>query len=74
MAQIEYIIVSFDDTNKNALLALSQTEILHKLAGVVEGMNCDVLQRSDCLSPRLLTRFALAFRSASLSQTFECPS
>jgi glutamate--cysteine ligase catalytic subunit len=36
--QIEYIIVSFQDDQKEALLALSQTEILVKLAAVVMDM------------------------------------
>lgn len=39
-AQIEYIIVAFHDATKNAYLALSQTEILIKLAGVVMDMEC----------------------------------
>jgi len=39
-SQIEYIIVAFDDATKNAYLALSQTEILNKLAGVVMDMEC----------------------------------
>ncbi|KAL7415490.1 glutamate-cysteine ligase catalytic subunit [Mrakia frigida] len=38
--EIEYIIVAFDDATKNAYLALSQTEILNKLEGVVMDMEC----------------------------------
>ena len=40
LLQIEYIIVAFHDATKNAYLALSQTEILIKLAGVVMDMEC----------------------------------
>lgn len=35
MRQIEYMVISFDDAEKNAKLSLSQTEMLQKLSSIV---------------------------------------
>ncbi|TFK54486.1 glutamate-cysteine ligase catalytic subunit [Heliocybe sulcata] len=40
--EIEYMVVSFDDTEKNAKLSLRQTEILLKLSSIVDGISSDV--------------------------------
>ncbi|KZT29013.1 glutamate-cysteine ligase catalytic subunit [Neolentinus lepideus HHB14362 ss-1] len=37
--EIEYMVVSFDDTENNAKLSLRQTEILRKLASIVDGIS-----------------------------------
>ncbi|PFH53757.1 hypothetical protein AMATHDRAFT_78877 [Amanita thiersii Skay4041] len=40
--EIEYMVIAFDDENKNAKLSLRQTEILAKLNAIVEDMSADV--------------------------------
>jgi hypothetical protein len=40
LGQIEYMVISFDDADKNAKLSLRQTEILAKLNSIVEDL-CD---------------------------------
>lgn len=37
--QIEYLVVSFDNESKNAKLSLRQSEILAKLANIVDDLN-----------------------------------
>ncbi|KAF8904414.1 glutamate-cysteine ligase catalytic subunit [Gymnopilus junonius] len=39
--EIEYMVVSFDDKEKNAKLSLRQTEILAKLSAIVEDISAD---------------------------------
>ena len=40
-SQIEYMVVSLDDTEKNAKLSLRQTEILAKLSTIVNDICAD---------------------------------
>ena len=41
LPQIEYMVVSFDDNEKNAKLSLRQTEILEKLNDIVNDISVD---------------------------------
>lgn len=43
--QIEYMVVSFDDVEKNAKLSLRQTEILAKLNAIVDDISADCPKR-----------------------------
>ena len=40
-AKVEYMVVVFDDKEKNAKLSLRQTEILAKLDTIVNNINAD---------------------------------
>ena len=52
LVQIEYMVVLFDNDEKNAKLSLRQTEILAKLGSIVDGIS------SECAEEyvRLLAR------------------